>query len=146
MSIKMNLILEDDPITCYLIVRESLLEQMGTGKLCAQCAHGSQMLMQKYNDELQIVFLSATNQISFNKKKELMEEWIANGIRKVVLKADDKEWAKIKIEYPDHILVKDIGLTKIPAGSETCITLFPMHKSHATKTIKRLQVLSITND
>ncbi len=75
-------------------------------------------------------------------KADIFQKWLNSSFRKIVLKADAKEWNKIKEEYADRmVLVVDSGLTQIPSGSSTCIGLWPMHKSQASKTIKRLQAL-----
>jgi len=146
---------EDDPIVMYLIVRESL--GMGMGKTAAQCAHAASLItfawsdlkdLQKkiYNKELQDHEVIPLEKLQLqytevSRKLSIVGEWRASGYRKVVLRASDKDWAKVKQEYPDDILVIDAGLTEIPSGSETFIGLWPMRKSQATKTIKRLQVL-----
>ena len=70
-----------------------------------------------------------------------MEEWLNSSFRKVVLRAKDKEWDKIKEACPNHVVVVDAGLTEIPAGSETVIGLWTMHKSERPKIIQKLQVL-----
>jgi peptidyl-tRNA hydrolase len=59
----------------------------------------------------------------------------------VVLKADQKEFEKLKDLPNFHVLVKDNGLTEVVAGTETCICFLPMKKSLAPKPIKRLQTL-----
>ena len=67
---------------------------------------------------------------------------MSSSFRKVVLRASDKEWVKLKEEFNGSmVLVIDAGLTEIPSGSETVIGLFPMRKSQCSKTIQRLQVL-----
>lgn len=135
---------QEDPIVMYLIVRESL--EMGVGKTAAQCAHASQMLLLKYikattgNSDW---FQSQPDwEISTNDNNwiYLFRDWLSTSFRKVTLKADDKEWAKIK-ELPNHIVVVDAGLTEIAAGSETCIGFMPIKKSQRSKLIKKLQVL-----
>jgi peptidyl-tRNA hydrolase len=72
----------------------------------------------------------------------LFAEWLDTSFRKVVLRADDKEWEKVKA-CPDitYVIVRDAGLTEVEAGSETVIGVFPLRKSQAPKIIKRLQVL-----
>ena len=126
---------QEDPIVMYLIVRESL--GMGMGKTAAQCAHASQMLQMKFD------WAEMSNDASvLTAKHKTFQAWIDSSFRKVVLKADDKEWEKIKSEYKDSlVLVVDAGLTEIPSGSETVIGLWTMYKSEASKTIKKLQVL-----
>ena len=72
----------------------------------------------------------------------LFKNWLISSFRKVVLKADDKEWAKIKADLEDgDVIVVDAGLTEIEPGSETVIGMHPIHKSSVGKLIKRLQVL-----
>jgi len=118
----------DDPIVLYLIIRESL--NMSTGKIAAQVGHA----VQKICDEIDF----------FNREVEdLYYDWIWHHQNaKVVLRADDKEWEKIKEEYKDRmVLVIDAVRTEIKAGSETCIGLCPMRKSERSKTLKRLQLL-----
>lgn len=131
---------QEDPIVMYLIVRESL--GMSIGKTAAQCAHASQMLQLKFNEE-------------FNEYREgdvwikeklgptitIFQKWIDSSFRKVVLRADNKEWIKLKNAFPACVLVVDAGLTEIAAGSETVIGLWPMYKSQAPKVVSRLQVL-----
>jgi PTH2 family peptidyl-tRNA hydrolase len=151
---------QEDPIVMYLIVHETL--GMSMGKTAAQCAHASQMLTLKY---FEMKDLSSSIQkrmqpllnappegdqmerlkaayASMAKPISIMGEWLNSSFRKVVLRASDKEWAKLKEEFKDSIvLVVDAGLTEIAAGSETVIGLWPVRKSQVSKTVKRLQVL-----
>lgn len=147
---------QEDPIVMYLIVHETL--NMSTGKTAAQCAHASQMLTLDYfekkdksralqkkiqettdPDELHVMKAMYAEQ---GRQLSIFGEWLQGSFRKVVLRADDKEWAKIQKDYGNHmIMVVDAGLTEIPSGSETVIGLWPMRKSQVPKTVKRLQVL-----
>lgn len=133
---------QEDPIVMYLIVRESL--GMGVGKTAAQCAHASQMLQLKYSEynetwaTEQLCGWSSTIDLPL---LTIFRNWLNTSFRKVVLRADDKEWLKVK-ELSNHIVVIDAGITEIAAGSETVIGLWPMYKSEAQKTIvKKLQAL-----
>ena len=117
--------LDKDPIIVYLIVRESL--NMGAGKIAAQVGHGIQMLMATYYD-------------AGCKNSEIIQQWIKSAYRKVVLRADDKQFERIKQEL-DCFLVIDAGLTQISSGSETVICLWPQRKSCVSKLISRLQLL-----
>lgn len=126
---------QSDPIVMYLIVRESL--GMSIGKTAAQCAHASQMLQLKFN---KLEYQLDTGK-EFLASIYIFRNWLASSFRKVVLRAKDKEWDKIKEAYPNHIVVVDAGLTEIAAGSETVIGLWPMYKSESPKIIKKLQVL-----
>lgn len=151
---------QEDPIVMYLIVHESL--GMSTGKTAAQAAHASQMLTLKY---FEMKELSSTIQkrmqpllnappegdqmerlkaayASMAKPISIMGEWLNSSFRKVVLRASDKEWAKLKEEFKNSmVLVVDAGLTEIAAGSETVIGLWPMRRSQRPKLLQRLQVL-----
>lgn len=143
---------QEDPIVMYLIVRESL--GMGMGKTAAQCAHASQMLLLKHIAlEKELVNLEGVEENfgPLTKDEEIYWDanqpkyfvflsWLDTSFRKVVLRADDKEWVKLK-EIPNHVLVVDAGLTEIAAGSETVIGFWPMHKSEVPKLIKKLQAL-----
>ena len=147
---------QEDPIVMYLIVHETL--DMSTGKTAAQCAHASQMLTLDYFETkdksraLQKKILETTDPDELhvmkglyaeqNRKLSIFGEWLQGSFRKVVLRADDKEWKKIQNDYGTHmIMVVDAGLTEIAAGSETVIGLWPMRRSQRPKTIQRLQVL-----
>lgn len=147
---------QEDPIVMYLIVHESL--GMGMGKTAAQCAHASQMITLDYfeikdesRDMQKRIFSTSDETLAnllksqyadMNRKLSIMGEWLRSSYRKVVLRASDKEWAKIKEEFKDSMaMVVDAGLTEIPSGSETVIALWPVRKSQVSKTIKRLQVL-----
>lgn len=134
---------QPDPIVMYLIVRESL--SMSIGKTAAQAAHASQMLQLKYFNRLKFIEDLKKEPAGFPVHKDdwilLFEEWLDTSFRKVVLKADDKEWQKIKDSGLKHVVVVDAGLTEIAPGSETVIGICPMRKSNVPKLIKRLQVL-----
>lgn len=145
---------QEDPIVMYAIVRESL--NMSAGKIAAQCMHAAQMLHIEFSkiekellnmEDLESSFgsLSPTEASSWEKLQPqyyIYSEWLNSSFRKVVLRADDKEWEKVKAEFKEQrVIVVDAGLTEIPSGSETVIGLWPMRKSQAPKTIKRLQVL-----
>jgi len=151
---------QEDPIVMYLIVHESL--NMSIGKTAAQAAHASQMLTLKYFEMKELSasiqrqmqpLLNAppegdhmerlkTAYASMAKPISIMGEWLNSSFRKVVLRASDKEWAKLKEEFKDSmVMVVDAGLTEIASGSETVIGLWPVRKSQVSKTVKRLQVL-----
>jgi peptidyl-tRNA hydrolase len=147
---------QEDPIVMYLIVHESL--NMGMGKTAAQCAHASQMLTLDYfdkkkeaNDLHKKIMFEGNPQLleqyklrysEMNRPISIMGEWLNSSFRKVVLRASDKEWIKLKEEFKDSmVMVVDAGLTEIASGSETVIGLWPVRKSQVSKTVKRLQVL-----
>jgi peptidyl-tRNA hydrolase len=129
---------QEDPIVMYLIVKESL--GMGVGKTAAQCAHASQMLQLNFNDteRKELCGWATPSDVC---DIHLFNQWLDTSFRKVVLRAKDKEWQKIKEACPNHVVVVDAGLTEIAAGSETVIGLWPMYKSQVPKIITKLQAL-----
>lgn len=129
---------QDDPIILYLVVRESL--GMGAGKIAAQAGHAVQMFMAGHHALVDQWAATGGKDPEDDRKVQLANEWFNTSYRKVVLKADDKEWEKIK-EQLWCFVVKDAGLTEVDAGSETVLALWPMRKSEAPKIVKRLQVL-----
>ena len=141
---------QDDPIAMYLIVNEELLEDMGEGKCCAQVGHAVSMLMmdyhrlsKRYDKHLETNGLFPRNaEENWQAQYFLWSDWIKDGIRKITLRADKKEWEKLKSEHGKEIvLVQDAGFTKLEAGSETVIGFPPMRKSQRPKLLKRLQAL-----
>ena len=128
---------QEDPIVMYLIVRESL--NMGMGKTAAQCAHASQMLQIKFNE----IENNYNNQVKGSGSDYLIfKEWLNSSFRKVVLKADEREWKKLKEELTcTMVSIIDAGLTEVEPNTNTVIGLFPMYRSKCPKIIKRLQAL-----
>jgi peptidyl-tRNA hydrolase len=140
-----------DPIVMYIIVRESLVEAMGIGKTGIQIGHAVQMVVSDLSlikEWIEAEYVPPRDLpkleyfLSRHPDLILYEKWLKTSYRKVALKANDREWEKLKIEFKDTLqLVKDSGLTKIPPGSETVIGLPPMLKSQRPKILKRLQAL-----
>ncbi len=127
----------------YLIVKGSL--KMSIGKTAAQIGHAVGMVYEKYielktkyDESQKYTLYNSLPEIIYQKNK--FESWLNNNYSKIVLKADDKEFKKIK-EQLECFVVKDLGRTEVPADSETCIALFPMIKNDCPKLIKRLQLL-----
>lgn len=145
---------QEDPWIMYLVVRESL--GMSAGKIGAQCGHAVGMIYEKQHGLKKQVsaldyyknnpdamdpkdFVTALAKVAFD-KLNTFEAWRNESYRKVVLRADDKEWEKLKAEL-ECFVVRDAGLTEVAAGSETVIGIWPLKKSQAPKIIKKLQVL-----
>lgn len=137
---------QDDPLILYIIVRESLA--MSPGKIASQAAHGVQMFTLRFRDLQFSYYTEAMLSVGTGKKLSdedlrkvfVTEEWLATSYRKVVLRADDKEWERLKAELW-CFLVRDAGLTEVESGSETVLVLWPMRKSEAPRIVRRLQVL-----
>jgi len=138
---------EQDPITMYLIVNEELVPEMSLGKVAAQVSHAVGMLHQQYSkmDKRWEKMEEGDNYGAsyFDMAKYLLfVDWLKVGIRKVVLKADKKEWEKLKEEFGDKaVYVVDAGITCLKPGSSTVIGLWPMRKSQRSKLLTRLQAL-----
>lgn len=139
---------QGDPLVCYIVVRESL--GMSPGKIASQVGHGVQMLMLRYA-RLEMSDIENTGRYPGDdarndpidvlvQKVQVTRHWIETSYRKIVLRADDKEWEKLK-EQLWCFVVRDAGLTEVASGSETVLVLWPMRKSEVPKLVKRLQVL-----
>ena len=136
-----------DPWIMYLIVRETL--NMGVGKIAAQTGHAVGMIYENYSSlEKELDFLAFGDIPEGHKERlKIVDEkchnfttWKSKSFRKIVLRADDKEWEKLKRQLECYLVV-DAGLTEVEAGSETVIALWPMLKSSAPPLVKRLRLL-----
>ena len=142
-------------LVMYLIVRESL--QMSIGKTAAQVAHAAQKLQQRYQEihneaesYLPPLHDCHENDISnipknLINKIDIFYEWSNEDFCKVVLKADEKEWVKLKLFLEssniEYNLIIDAGRTELLPNTETVIGLWPMEKNQVPKIINRLQAL-----
>lgn len=95
-----------------IIVRTDL--DMGKGKTAAQVAHAS--LMSYFECE--------------KSNKEVAEEWLETGEKKIVLKVDTEDvlvklFNAFKFKKIPCALVADAGLTEIPPGSKTALGVGP---------------------
>lgn len=79
-----------------LLVRKNL--KMSDKKMSAQCVHAALGLRDRYPEA---------------------KHWAV-----VVLDASDAKFEEAKIAHPEGYLVRDAGLTEIPAGSETVLAWF----------------------
>ena len=129
---------QTDPIVMYLIVREDL--EMSIGKTAAQCSHAAQMLTLQY---MNYKDMASSSGLKGSEWYLSFKEWLNTSFRKVVLKADEKEWLKVKEAMGESmVLVVDAGLTELQPNTETVIGLWPMKRSERPKIIKKLQVLT----
>lgn len=128
---------ENDPLVLYIVIRESL--NMSPGKAVAQGGHAVEKFLLKY---FRIQIFSVKKDLNITTPDELEHvrvatEWIGNGSRKVVLRADEKEWETIKSEMKDIFIIKDAGLTEVEPGTETALALWPQRKSSFSDTVIR---------
>lgn len=122
---------QEDPLVMYLIFNETL--NMSPQKLAAQCGHAVSIM---YEYLIKECIINGT-------KTDLLDTfnlWRDTSFRKIILKADEKEWKKI-IEEHDCIEVTDAGLTEVDPGSKTVLGLFPIRKSQRGRTLKRLRAV-----
>ena len=133
---------QKDPWVMYLIVRESL--NMSIGKVSAQCGHAVGLIYNYFDDLKYSMILDEEKFLEINNPTwdciDKFNLWQKSSFRKIVKKADDKEWEKIKQQLECHLVI-DAGLTEIPSNSETCIALWPVLKSHTPPLVKRLRLL-----
>jgi peptidyl-tRNA hydrolase, PTH2 family len=105
-----------EEIKQVILVRNDL--DMGKGKMAAQCCHASVMS-----------YLEAVRA-----NKELVNEWLQEGQKKIVLKVpDDKVIKKLyeafKFKKIPCALVNDAGLTQLPSGTITTLGVGPWKKT-----------------
>lgn len=141
----------EDPWVMYLIVNQDL--NMSAGKACAQVGHGVEYLVEQFykmDRQIEAMFIGCDPKKIMDIKVppelalkcDAFTSWRKEAHRKVVLKANSKEFEKLKEEYKDNmVLVRDAGYTEVPEGSETVIGLWPIRKSQASKLVQRLQTL-----
>ncbi len=105
-----------EEIKQVILVRTDL--DMGKGKLAAQVAHAS--------------LLSYMEAVRDN--KEIVDQWLEAGQKKIVLKVDNDKIIKklfeaFKFKKIPCALVNDAGLTQLPPGTITTLGIGPWKKS-----------------
>ena len=132
----------DDKTVQYIVVRESL--NMSIGKTAAQACHATQLMVEEYYRCHKIVKTTPWYGAHIpDKVKDTCYAyhcWLNDDYAKIVLRADEKQWAKL-LELPDVIVITDNGLTEVPPDTQTVLTFVPVKKSGAPKLIKRLRLL-----
>lgn len=140
---------QEDPWCMYLVVRDSL--GMSVGKTAAQVGHAVGILygqFYKLDKHIQKLMSRTTIRVPLteDERKELIlydefYSWQNNSFRKIVLKAKDSQWDRLKNLESAAYVVRDAGLTEIEPGSETVIGFWPMRKSQRANLLRKLQVL-----
>jgi PTH2 family peptidyl-tRNA hydrolase len=108
-----------------ILIRTDL--KMGKGKLCSQCCHASISAFLKTD-------------------KDVREEWINEGMKKVVLKVSGekeiKEYLKLAKKEKLHCaLINDAGLTQIEPGTITALGIGPDKDEKIDKITGKLRLL-----
>jgi len=109
-----------------IVARQDL--KMGKGKLAAQCCHASIEAFLKTQ----------------KKDPEIAEEWLGQGMPKIVLKAvSEKEllevFEKAKRTIPSA-LIRDAGRTQVEPGSITAVGLGPWSEQELDKITGKLKL------
>jgi len=110
-----------------IIVNKDL--NMKKGKICSQVAHAS------LNSYL----------ITSKKNKEIVEKWLNEGQKKIILKTSLKEILEIKKYFDEkgvpNVLIRDMGLTQVKKGDITCLGIGPWYEEEIDKKTKHLKLL-----
>lgn len=109
-----------------IVVRQDL--KLPKGKMASQVAHAS----------VEAVFRS---------DKSKVEEWHANGMKKVIVKAaDEKELLKLQNEAKKEklvaALITDGGMTVVEPGTVTCLGIGPDEEEKIDKVTGKLKLVS----
>jgi PTH2 family peptidyl-tRNA hydrolase len=110
-----------------IIFREDL--KLGKGKLAAHAAHAA------------IVGYTLVEK----KDKKLLNQWLVEGEKKIVLKIKDEAsliglYEKIKNKVPCQI-IRDAGLTQVEPGTITCLVIGPWYEEEIDPFISDLKLL-----
>ncbi|MGB9901848.1 peptidyl-tRNA hydrolase Pth2 [Methanothrix sp.] len=108
-----------------IVVRDDL--KLSTGKLAVQVAHASIMAMELT-------------------RKDTVEQWKEEGMRKIVLRGRDEEHLfRLKSEAESlgipAAIVRDAGLTEVPPGTVTALGLGPAPDEIMDRVTGRLSLL-----
>ena len=117
----------------YIIVNKDL--EMSPGKIAAQVGHVCTICTYQYltlGEDKTWCQLKNVDKDKFNK-------WYKGDQKKIVLHAHQKELEKLV--DAGFIYIHDNGLTEIPAGSLTVVSLGIMSKEEAKPLVKRFQLL-----
>lgn len=118
-----------EEIVQYYVMNREL--SMSPGKMAAQAAHAATVAA---------IDLLRGDDSRFPSPEFLQwfAEWYRGGMKKIVLKGTTRELEKLAEHgfYPIH----DGGLTEIPSGSLTVVSLPPMPKSKAQSYVKGLNL------
>jgi PTH2 family peptidyl-tRNA hydrolase len=108
-----------------ILVRDDL--KLPKGKLAAQCAH-------------------AAVEAEINSSRKKVEEWLSEGMKKVVLKVKDEAELKryerlARSEKLVTAVIVDAGLTTVEPGTVTCMGIGPDEETKIDKIVKNLKLL-----
>ena len=110
----------------YLVVNADL--GMGKGKIAAQVGHVVQLLTEKMLTEEMPSEKMLGEMSSSSGWLLVYDEWKRHGIKKIVLKATEKQLLELIADHPDCVYIRDAGLTQIAPGSLTVVGFPPQLK------------------
>lgn len=110
-----------------IVVRDDL--KMSPGKLAVQVAHGS----------------VAAAERARNDRREWFKSWLAEGQKKVVVKAQSHELPELRdqameLGIPGE-LIQDAGLTELPPGTTTVLAIGPAPNELIDRVTRNLPLL-----
>jgi peptidyl-tRNA hydrolase len=134
---------EADLIAMYIVVRESVT--MSPGKFGGQVGHAVMLAMAHYA-VLSGVPVAPSSPVapSADLDLDMMRAWLATGYTKILLSADEKEWARAKT-MPGATVATDLGRTELEPNTETVLALWPMRRSARPGWFRRLRLLAPTS-
>lgn len=118
----------EEEVKQVIVVRTDI--EMGKGKMAAQVGHA--------------VLLSYLEALKLD--KELAEQWLETGEKKIVLKVDDynvmkKLYDAFKYKKIPCALINDAGLTQLPPGTATALGIGPWKKGEIDQFTSSLKLL-----
>jgi len=133
-----------------IVVREDLLEQMDKGKLSAQVAHASMLVifkkMRGFSQSLVTKNEESYRLILDIKNNSNLKEWIEGDYKKIVviIKNESKLLELHKKLSENNIvseLVEDLGYTVFEEKTITCLGIEPLNNDIIDPYTKRLRLL-----
>lgn len=112
--------IDQNELIQYIVVNSDL--SMSPGKIAAQVGHVCTICAFKWIDD------------------NTFRKWYFNDQKKVVLQAHEGDIKKL-IQHGFDMFILDNGLTEIPSGSLTALSLGVMAREDAKPYVKRLQLL-----
>jgi peptidyl-tRNA hydrolase len=148
----------------YIVVRKDLVEQMGYGKLAAQCCHASLgvLLEKKYykvseEDGIIDIFGKIFPDLQMNKEviglvdNDGVKKWLRSRFTKLVVYVKSKQALlnlvnKLDEERIKYKTIYDCCLTKLEPEEEngttlTCMGIIPINREEVPKCLRKLQLL-----
>lgn len=115
---------QDDPLAMYLVVRQAYLDIVDAAGLIEAGAQATVRCVDEYLDD--------------PAHTDAFHEWYAGSFRKITLRADEKQWARLHEEF-DLALGLDPFHNMLGYDLPVVAALPPLRKSERPQLLKRLQ-------